>query len=62
MKERAISHQHVKLALELKEKHIKVYSGARVEIERLIQIAVQEPQRMLSISTDGMDNKKVSLP
>ena len=56
-RERASSHQNLTLATELK--HILRYSGARVEIDRVIQLSIQDPKQMLSISLDGMDNKKV---
>ena len=59
VKERSSSSECIALANSLREKHIQRYTGARIEIERLIGLSIQEPKRMLTISTDGMDNKKV---
>ena len=59
--DRASSSKDVAMAMELKKKHVQRYSRARVEIERFIQISINEPRRMLSISTDAMDNKKVEI-
>ena len=60
MKEKATTREELLLAVKLKEKHMERYSGARVEIERLIQIGINDPKELMTTAFDAMDNRKVS--
>ena len=51
--------EEIKIASDLKRDHIATYSGARVEIARLEQLAIKFPRKYLYFATDGMDNAKV---
>ena len=59
MRERARSEKDLELAQTLMSSHVDRYSNARLEIERLNQLGVLHPKRVLTLMLDCMDSKKV---
>ena len=58
MKEKAKTEGDLALARSLMELHVRRYSQARLEIERLVRIGISDPKQLLTITLDTMDNKK----
>ena len=55
MRERASTPEELELANNLLEAHIRRYSDARVEIERVTQIGLTNPKQLLTLLIDGCD-------
>ena len=62
MTQQAKTDGDLELVRALRDVHVARYSDARLEIERITQIGVNDPKKLMTVSMDGMDNQKVCMP